>query len=209
MASYSDLLRTNTPGDVKEWIRETQYDIEQRDEDGLTILHGAARWSGYRADDMVKVLLDEGAKIDARTEDGRTALHMAAEWSKSSPVVQALLDAGANPKAHMLDGSTPWDLIQKNDDLNRLDAYWLLASANNIERLEIIGLPEYQGLWATPLHGAAKWSNSPDVVKALLDAGANPKAKASDGSTPWDLIQKNDALKGTDVYWLLHETRYE
>ena len=72
-----------------------------------------------------------------------------------------------------------------------------------------MGLPYPKSLWATPLHGAARWSNSPDVVKALLDTGANPKANASDGSTPWDLIQKNDALKGTDVYWLLHETRYQ
>ena len=43
----------------------------------------------------------------------------------------------------------------------------------------------------------------------LLDAGANPKAKTSDGSIPWDFIQRNDALKETDVYWLLHQARYE
>ena len=40
-----------------------------------------------------------------------------------------------------------------------------------------------------PLHKAAEHSESPEVIKVLLDAGANPKAKARYDYTPWFLIQ--------------------
>ena len=71
----------------------------------------------------------------------------------------------------------------------------LLTAGANIEAREEDG-------W-TPLHAAARHSDSPDVVNALLAAGANPKALTFRVSTPADLIQENDALKGTDAYWLL------
>ena len=105
-----------------------------------------------------------------------------------SPDPKALLDAGANPQAHTLDGCTPWDLIQHNDSLEKADAYWLLAGANNIEKLKIEEYPNFSR-WGIPLYGAARWSRDADVVKALLNAGASPNAQISDGSTPWDLIE--------------------
>lgn len=37
----------------------------------------------------------------------------------------------------------------------------------------------------TPLHKAAEHSESPEVIKVLLDARANPKAKARYGYIPW------------------------
>ena len=64
-----------------------------------------------------------------------------------------------------------------------------------------------EGGW-TPLHAAAE-EGSLAVVQALLDAGADPKARAEDGETPWDAAQRNEALKGTDVYWRLNDARFE
>ena len=54
-------------------------------------------------------------------------------------------------------------------------------------------------------YDAAEHSKSPEVIKILLDAGANPKAKARYGYSPWFLIQDNDDLKGTDGYRLLQQ----
>ena len=60
----------------------------------------------------------------------------------------------------------------------------------------------------TPLHQAAAFNVNPAVTTALLDAGADPNARAEDGQTAWDLAQDNEALKGTDVWWRLNETRF-
>ena len=50
----------------------------------------------------------------------------------------------------------------------------------------------------TPLHVAA----------ALLDAGADPAARDAEGRIPWDHIQDDSPLKGSDAYWRLSEARF-
>ena len=64
-----------------------------------------------------------------------------------------------------------------------------------------------EGGW-TPLLLAA-WNNeNPEVVLALLDAGADATAKNGEKETAWDLIQDNEALRGTKAYWRLNDLRY-
>ena len=60
----------------------------------------------------------------------------------------------------------------------------------------------------TPLHEAAENEN-PAVIQALLDAGADASARDGSKKTPWDYAAENSALRGTDVYWRLHEARFE
>ena len=52
----------------------------------------------------------------------------------------------------------------------------------------------------TALMYAALWNENPEVVLALLDAGADATAKNGEGTTAWDLIQDNEALKGSKAY---------
>ena len=58
---------------------------------------------------------------------------------------------------------------------------------------------------ATPLHLAASGGHA-SVVKVLLDAGVKPDSRNEEGKTPFDVISSE--LKGTDVYWELHDARY-
>ena len=44
-------------------------------------------------------------------------------------------------------------------------------------------------------------------VAALLEAGADPNARAVDGKIPWDMIPEDSQLRGTDAYWRLNEPR--
>ncbi len=156
-----------------------QFDIEQRDGDGLTPLHEAVAMCSRNAD-VVKVLLDAGTNIEARTENEQTPLHMA----ETSDVVKVLLDAGANAKVHTLGGLTPWDLRTNNPNLTRNDhAYWLLAGATNTG--EIVVWFEGESFGCSPLGGAARWSKSPGVVKESLE-----NSKALSQKTPTPLLQQ-------------------
>ncbi len=63
-----------------------------------------------------------------------------------------------------------------------------------------------------PLHtavGYRYYSDIPAIVEMLLDAGADPKTKDGSGKTPWDLAQKNSALKGTNAYWRLNDGQFQ
>ena len=60
----------------------------------------------------------------------------------------------------------------------------------------------------TALHGAARQSDNPTVVQALLDVGADPTALDSERRTPWDMAQRNDAIKNSDAYWRLNDARF-
>ena len=53
-----------------------------------------------------------------------------------------------------------------------------------------------------------QWEGISRIIGALLDAGANPLASDDDGQTPWDVIQENEALRGSGVYWRMNEARF-
>jgi ankyrin repeat protein len=55
----------------------------------------------------------------------------------------------------------------------------------------------------TPLHYAARRGTS-ENIQALLDAGADAKAKSKEGKSPWDYAQENENLKDTKGYWALN-----
>ena len=56
----------------------------------------------------------------------------------------------------------------------------------------------------TPLHYAARESESEEVVIALVDlAGANLEATTNSGQTAYDLILANPVLKDTEAAYLL------
>ena len=60
----------------------------------------------------------------------------------------------------------------------------------------------------TPLMYAAGANTNPEMVLALLYAGADATAKNGRGEIARDLIQDNEALKGSKAYWRLNELRY-
>ena len=61
----------------------------------------------------------------------------------------------------------------------------------------------------TALMVAASYGENPETVQALLDAGADASAQSESSETAWDLVQENDALRGTKAYWALNQLRFD
>ncbi len=79
--------------------------IAQLDEDGLTPLHYAARYSHLQ---VVKLLVERGADVNARAEDGITPLHFAARYKRTnSRLASGRLAAPRLVKAKSLVGTKP------------------------------------------------------------------------------------------------------
>lgn len=76
---------------VQDWLSQDSADPNTRDYTGRAPLHLAAMSS---TPEVVKALVDAGARLVARLADGRTALHLAAERGDAE-IVKILMDQSA------------------------------------------------------------------------------------------------------------------
>ena len=137
----------------------------------------------------IPVLLDKGANIDVRSEYGETPLSRAiGSWRIE--LVKLLVDLGANVNVRDESGNT---LLHTTETV---EIFQLLVSLNKVE----IDARNLRG--QTPLIYIAA-QGSPELVQALVDLGANKKAKDINGSTAWDRAKLNEKLRMSDTYWEL------
>ena len=113
-------------------------------------------------------------------------------------VVRALIAAGANLDSRTNDGAT---------------ALILASGANGTETVKILiaagaGIDAVAMWGRTALIQAAARNPNPEVIEALLDAGADGNIKSSEGKIAFDYAKDNDAIKGTDAYWMLNDARF-
>jgi ankyrin repeat protein len=103
--------------------------------------------------EVAKILIEKGAAVDGKDPTGNTALHVAAESGDIDTVKR---------------------LIAKGADVNAA------TNPKQGDRMGILQRPPTGQ--QTPLMVAAR-VNRPDVMRVLVEAGANPKLHATDGST--------------------------
>ena len=132
--------------------------------------------------DIVRILLTAGADSNAEDCGGSISLHYYVKAKIFDPQLgEILLKAGAKINAQNRAGSTPlhWACDLGNRDAVR---FLLEHGADTTLATTEFGF--------TPLHCAVRQGHL-DVVASLLRAKAPKDAKAQDGSTAFELAQKN------------------
>jgi ankyrin repeat protein len=137
----------------------------------------------YNFQDLVKYLIDEGADVNLKGQDGTTALLEVA--SRSQELTEQLLSKGADLHAKKEDGSGIFLQCIRGVLFERVPiemAEWLLSKGAHVDESPASG-PEAGG---TALMLASAF-NKKELVKFLIQKGANVNTKANDGSTALSL----------------------
>jgi hypothetical protein len=103
---------------------------------------GMAAWMEDLDDpDMLKLMVDHGARVNAQTKLGRTALMMAAAHS-STDIVQLLIQRGADVNAKDLGGRTAFFFAARRDDYGRYQIAPILVAAGETDAHALARFPD-------------------------------------------------------------------
>lgn len=143
----------------------------------------AGRWSAlHQASEAgdeatVRFLLEKGASINVRTKDGKTPIDVAA-----NPTIKSLLTSPGSAGGMDVDDIVFPSVSEQHSFLDAAKHYaWETVVAMVKKDGNFVNV-QPSGRWSA-LHHAAKEDNL-EMVKFLLERGANIEVKTSDGQTP-------------------------
>ena len=145
-------------------------DVNAPQVDGMTALH----WTAYHDDlEIAKLLVRAGANVKAANRYGVVPLSLACT-NGNADMIELLLKSGADANAPLPGGETPLMTAARTGTLAAVKV--LLANGARVEDKD-----ERRG--QTALIWAAAEGHAP-VVQALIDAGADFRARVPSGLTP-------------------------
>jgi ankyrin repeat protein len=200
--SFLDLIKKGKTKEIAEWVKDDPQIAESRDAQGVSALLLAVYSGQAQIRDFLRSGLDldlaetaavgdvarlrellgsdpqaAKARANSRSADGWPLLHLAAAFA-DEPTVRTLLDAGAEVKQV---SATPL----RNQALHAVLA---LSKDAAVARLLIERGADVNAVQAAgyrPLHQAAVTGRE-DLVRMLLDAGADKMARCDRGKTAAD-----------------------
>ena len=167
----------NQDNEVVRTLVSTGVDVNTARPDGATALLWATHWNNL---DIVDLLLSKGANINASDDHGVTPLERAAE-NASSEMIARLLAAGANVNASQTSGLTSLMTAARTGNADIVTT--LITAGANVNATV-----------NTTQSTALMWAVSephPEVVRILLNAGADPHVSTSKGFTPLMFAARN------------------
>ena len=174
---------------------------------GLTPLMAASANNNSNPE-AITALIMAGALINAQDLDGSTPLIFAAKYSTNPEVVKALHDLGADPNVKDNSGKMAIDYMIENEKLKNSYVLFNLSDDISLRSGMFLSTSEFIRLCQegdlhqinnailyganvnardsglTPLMAAAGNNADPEVISALIKAGADVKAKNVSGRTP-------------------------
>lgn len=200
------------------------------DKNGVTLLMKAAK-SGNDWD--VRTLLASGANVNLRDNDGWTALMYAVRYQNNLNIVNMLIEKGAYVRVRNKFNATPLlmaadysknpeilSLLLKNRTVSEDEVYRAFifsitgkSSTDHVRAAKVklfldMKVP-LNRLWKgqTPLMYAAQYGNSTEVIRQLLDAGANPSILNDKGMSAFDYAKNNKRLPHDESFWALNNAK--
>ena len=149
---------------------EAGADVNAARADGATALLWAAYWDAL---EVVDLLVTAGADINGADDHGVTPLERAAE-NASLAMVEALLGAGADPDLAQTSGLTPLMTAARTGNAAIVQALIARGASVNAATTETRSTAL---MWAVD-------EPHPEIVRVLLDAGADPHVSTTNGFTP-------------------------
>jgi len=177
--------------------------------------------------ETLQLLIETGSSDvnEASSPAGFTALAVACVWGRE-PMVQYLLEEGADPSIANLKGATPLHLASKGGHLKVVELLLRAGVLSDLHRRDIHGsspfmeavhhqhLPVMRALrnngayvndqrndGVTSLHLAAKQGNGP-LVRFLCEEGSEPNVRNDLGETPLFLAAKEGHLEAVHLLLL-------
>jgi ankyrin repeat protein len=142
-----------------------------------------------------ELLFHNGADVDVRGGDPpQTPLHSAA-WYADFEMVRVLLNLKADVNARCDTGWTPIHCVSQGFQNSYIPSVY--QSLPDVARLLLehgadanAQLPDSDDSGRTPLHVTMEFNNA-EVVRVLLEHGANVDAEDSEGRTPYQIASAN------------------
>ncbi len=160
--------------DVAEILVANGADLEAKDDEGETPLHKTLL-GGYK--NVVELLLAKGADVNARGQFGWRPLDLAI-WGDYLLYADRLLETKYGVTELRYTDGVSEELNQLREDLRIETVRLLISGGADINAQDDFG--------CTALHDAVFY-DLPDIVKLLLESGANPNIRDKEsGSTPLD-----------------------
>ncbi|MBQ5384845.1 MAG: ankyrin repeat domain-containing protein, partial [Treponema sp.] len=174
-------------------LLERGADVQLRDSDGWTALMYAVRYQSNMS--IVRKLLDAGAYTRVRNKHNATPLLMAADYTQNPQILSALLEN------------------RSFNDEEVFKAFILCITSSfgsdHIKEAKIKlfvegGIPVNM-VWKgkTPLMYACEYTNSLEVIRMLIEHGADISAKDENGKSALDYALSNQKLDSAKARKLL------